>query len=72
MRDPNRIDPTLKAIGDFWHKHPDWRLGQLTYNVASMCSDNLDADDATIIYNMEDDKFLECMNSLDLRLGDTP
>ena len=29
MRDINRIEPFLKAIGEEWKKYPDLRFGQL-------------------------------------------
>ena len=34
MRDPNRIEPMLKAIKELWNLVPDWRLGQLVVNLA--------------------------------------
>ena len=34
MRDPNRIGPTLEVIRQLWEKYPDWRLGQLVFNLA--------------------------------------
>ena len=33
MRDPNRIDKVLAAVGDVWKQYPDLRLGQLLANV---------------------------------------
>ena len=33
MRNPDRIDPFLKRLGDMWKKVPDWRFGQLISNV---------------------------------------
>lgn len=33
MRNPNRIDPFLKELGEYWKKVPDWRFGQLICNV---------------------------------------
>ncbi len=32
MRDPARIDPLLKKLGDYWKLHPDLRLGQILQN----------------------------------------
>ena len=32
MRDPERIDVILNKIREKWHKHPDYRLGQLLIN----------------------------------------
>ena len=29
MRDPNRIQPFLEKIEEFWMKNPDFRFGQL-------------------------------------------
>ena len=37
MRNPNRIIPTLETIRHAWECVPDWRLGQLIFNLASMC-----------------------------------
>ena len=33
MRDPNRIDGVLAAVGDVWKQYPNLRLGQLLSNV---------------------------------------
>lgn len=33
MRDPDRIPKVLREIEKLWKKHPDWRLGQLIYNI---------------------------------------
>ena len=33
MRKKERIDPFLKALGEYWKKVPDWRFGQLIMNV---------------------------------------
>ena len=33
MRDIERIDRIIDKLRAFWHKHPDWRMGQLFYNV---------------------------------------
>jgi len=32
MRDPERIDIICDAIKEYWHKVPDWRLGQMLVN----------------------------------------
>lgn len=34
MRDPDRIDPFLEALGTLWKKFPDWRFGQLVMNLS--------------------------------------
>ena len=48
MRDPNRIDKVLAALGDVWKQYPDLRLGQLLTNVYQ---------DPTI-YFIEDDQLV--------------
>jgi uncharacterized protein YihD (DUF1040 family) len=48
MRNPNRIDSTLKAIGKYWKKDPDWRLGQLISNCISESN----------LFFIEDDDFV--------------
>lgn len=35
MRDPKRIDRILEKIKDFWKAYPDWRIGQLIFNLTS-------------------------------------
>ena len=42
MRDPNRIEPFLKELGDIWKSQcPDWRFGQLIFNVFDSRRENL-------------------------------
>lgn len=50
MRDPNRIPRVLELLEKAWKEAPDWRLGQLVYNV-SECTGWYD------VYCMEDDDF---------------
>lgn len=33
MRDPERIDRICGLLSEVWKQNPDWRLGQLIYNV---------------------------------------
>ena len=33
MRDPNRIDEFCNELAQLWHQVPDWRFGQLIYNL---------------------------------------
>lgn len=33
MRDPNRIDRICSLLSKVWKQNPDWRLGQLIYNI---------------------------------------
>ena len=35
MRDPDRIPQVLEKVARLWRMYPDWRLGQLTANVAT-------------------------------------
>ena len=34
MRNPERISYVLRELERLWKKHPDWRLGQLVFNIA--------------------------------------
>lgn len=34
MRDPDRIDATLKAVEKLWRQNPDLRLGQIMWMIA--------------------------------------
>lgn len=55
MRDPNRIEPFMKALGQIWKENcPDWRFGQLMFNVQRVLQSH-----GTDIFYMEDDKLLE-------------
>jgi len=33
MRNPNRILFVLRELERLWKKYPDWRLGQLIFNI---------------------------------------
>lgn len=33
MRDPNRIDVICDLLKEVWKQYPDWRLGQLIFNL---------------------------------------
>lgn len=52
MRDPERIDAILAAVGDLWRVFPDWRLGQLIVNVT--CSDPFYVEDDVLMAGIED------------------
>lgn len=49
MRDPERIDKVLAAVGNVWKQYPDLRLGQLLCNVL--------VDPA--LYYIEDDRLVK-------------
>ena len=36
MRDPNRIDGICDLLKEVWKQYPDWRLGQLIFNLTGM------------------------------------
>lgn len=50
MRDPHRIEPTLKAVEALWRSNPDLRLGQLICNLAYKVTGDQDP------FHVEDDK----------------
>ena len=56
MRDPERIEPFLEALGRVWRANPDWRFGQLVLNVAGhgYCADELPDE----IWSLEEDEWL--------------
>ena len=33
MHDPNRIDEIWDLLREIWKQYPDWRLGQLIFNL---------------------------------------
>ena len=35
MRDTNRIDVICDLLKEVWKQYPDWRLGQLIFNLTS-------------------------------------
>ncbi len=37
MRDPNRINKFCDELKTIWHQVPDWRFGQLMWNIISFC-----------------------------------
>lgn len=61
MRDPARIDPMLEQLRQYWHAHPDMRLGQIIENARFMGRDlNAGAD----TFNVEDDMLLDGIRKL--------
>ena len=54
MRDPARIPEVLKALQEAWEQEPDWRLGQLVFNIARSAG-HRDS------YYIEDDKLVESL-----------
>jgi len=33
VRNPDRIDYVMRELARLWKLHPDWRLGQLVFNI---------------------------------------
>lgn len=62
MRDINRIDGILTAVGEAWKKVPDWRFMQLICNLQKMCGQDM--------FYFEDDRFVQVLHKcLDSILG---
>ena len=64
MRDPNRIPQVLKAIGTFWEKYPDLRLGQIISNAHATWGvrndkGRLEGWDPNDVFYFEDDDLLK-------------
>lgn len=56
MRDINRIDVVCNKISEYWHKVPDWRLGQLLCN---FLGEELNGRD---LFYVEDGEFMKMMD----------
>ena len=52
-RDPERIEEVLYKLGELWKKVPDWRLGQLLYNLKQNIKPDSD------IFYLEDNELLK-------------
>ena len=68
MRNPERIDGVLAALGAYWKKNPDLRLGQIVSNAPERARPNLrqldDWGDALrrAIFNIEDDELARAID----------
>ena len=60
MRDPNRIEPIIKEIEDFWKKNPDLRLGQIIANCVRTYDGRLNCDP----FYIEDEQLLDGLHKL--------
>ena len=58
MRDPNRIDVFCARLKQIWRHVPDWRFGQLMWNVITECQ--AQGKDA---FYMEDEEMLKLIHS---------
>ena len=56
MRDINRIDNVCNELSNIWKQVPDWRLGQLLWNV-------FDINNKHDIFYMEDNELIEYIKS---------
>jgi uncharacterized protein YihD (DUF1040 family) len=75
-RDPNRIEPILNLISVIWHKHPDFRLGQLLVNMNPSDTDLFYVEDNLLVEEMltyitetEQSEFAEEIDTLKNILG---
>ena len=59
MRDPNRIDEFCAHLAEMWHKVPDWRFGQLMWNILGKIFE----DTHTSPFYIEDDVMLREMKN---------
>lgn len=55
MRDPNRIDKFCNSLANIWNKVPDWRFGQLIYNLI------LTQFTSTKMFYLEDDEMMKAI-----------
>lgn len=63
MRDPNRIDPFLKTLGDYWKKYPDLRFNQMIYNLNYHYGHPIPDALIGFAYQLEDDLLEELIKS---------
>lgn len=54
MRDPKRIEAIGRKLIDHWHEVPDWRLGQLMWNIIGYVTKRTGRD----IFYIEDDELM--------------
>lgn len=64
MRDPNRIPQVLNALGQYWMKHPDLRLGQIVSNAQSTHRINAGLADTQDVFYFEDEDLLKTLYEL--------
>lgn len=65
MRDPNRIKPLLAALESKWNDYPDWRFGQLVYNVLCLLPSvtKPNASFEELVFFVEDDVWKELLDA---------
>lgn len=52
IRNPERIDPLCYVLADYWKEHPDWRFGQLVYNLYRE-HDQFNAEDTVLMDELD-------------------
>ncbi len=62
MRNPYRIPPFMVELQQFWLKHPDWRFGQMVFNIAGELTNREYWEDK--LWNVEEPEFLEGIKKL--------
>ena len=53
MRDPNRIYEIVDLLALVWENHPDWRFGQLVFNLLGSGPQD--------VFFVEDDEWLKLL-----------
>jgi len=64
-RSADRIDEVLDALREYWHAHPDYRLGQIVVNASTATRHNPDP------FYMEEDTFLAGLDRLNRKEDET-
>ena len=65
MRDPDRIEPFLNEVGKMWkEKVPDWRFGQLIYNMFSECPDPFFLEEDRFLLKLKDFLVMDSLDNL--------
>ncbi|MBQ9154991.1 MAG: DUF1040 family protein [Solobacterium sp.] len=62
MRNPERIQPVLNEVSEYWTNHPDLRLGQILSNAARTAG-------VSAPYYLEDDVLLELLQACNAVIG---
>lgn len=65
MRDPARIEPFLEELAALWKQHPDWRFGQLVYNVLTQLARYHDNGMGYALHEVSDEEFSYRVKEMD-------
>jgi hypothetical protein len=66
MRDAHRIRDILEKIDLVWKRYPDWRFGQLLWNIGYLRSEYAFPDDP---YYIEDDELEALLDKYITKMG---